>query len=147
MRYRKGVFCVIYSVQNNKIQYLLLHRKLHWKGWEFVKGGRKLFESLRVTAKREVKEETGLKVKFLSKMNYKDKFNYDKKSQADWKARGFRFIVFVCLVEKGRVRIDKKEHDKYIWIAYNQALRLLKWSNQKKALKITNKWLKSKDKK
>lgn len=141
-KYRKGVFCVVYSVQNKKIQYLLLHRKLHWHGWEFVKGGKKFLESLTTTAKREIKEETGLEIKFLKKMKQKGSFIYDKKSQEDWKAKGFRYEIFACLVDKKKTKIDKIEHDKHLWTTYNRALNLLRWSNQKKTLKSVNSFLK-----
>ncbi|MFW6233463.1 MAG: NUDIX domain-containing protein, partial [Nanoarchaeota archaeon] len=59
--YRKGIFIVVYTIYNNEIFYLLLKRKLHWKGWEFPKAGVKEKESLIECAKRELKEETGLK--------------------------------------------------------------------------------------
>ena len=38
-KYRKIVFIVTYAKLKDKIYYLILKRKLHWKGWEFVKGG------------------------------------------------------------------------------------------------------------
>ena len=60
-KYRKGIFVVVYSKTKNKIEYLILKRKLHWKGWEFPKGGKRIYETLQMAVKREVKEETGLK--------------------------------------------------------------------------------------
>ena len=61
-KYRKAVFIVAYSKINNKIEYLLLKRKLHWKGWEFPKGGAEEKENNLDAVKRELKEETGLKI-------------------------------------------------------------------------------------
>ena len=58
-KYRKGVFMVTYRKEKNKIYYLVLKRKLHWKGWEFPKGGIEKEESLLNAAKREIEEETG----------------------------------------------------------------------------------------
>jgi len=37
-KYRKAVFVLLYSKTKKWIEYLLLKRKLHWKGWEFPKG-------------------------------------------------------------------------------------------------------------
>ena len=38
-KYRKSVFGVAYCKDNDgKIEYIILKRKKHWKGWEFPKG-------------------------------------------------------------------------------------------------------------
>ena len=58
--FRKGVFIVVYTNDKGKIKYLLLKRKLHWKGWEFPKGGIKKGEGILKAVKRELKEEAGL---------------------------------------------------------------------------------------
>src|SRR3989344_1192122 len=39
MKLRKGVFIIVYRKEKDKLSYLILKRKLHWKGWEFPKGG------------------------------------------------------------------------------------------------------------
>ena len=39
MKYRNAIFIVVYAKQKDKIYYLILKRKLHWKGWEFQKEG------------------------------------------------------------------------------------------------------------
>ena len=38
-KYRKSDFIVVYSKEKDKIKYIVLKRKLHWKGWEFPKEG------------------------------------------------------------------------------------------------------------
>jgi len=138
-KYRTGIFCVVYSVK--PLRYLLLHRKLHWKGWEFTKGGSRAGEKPEKTVKRELKEETGLKQIAIKKFPNRGSFAYDKKAQADWKAEGFRYVLFACEVKNGKVKIDKKEHDKYRWCSYKETLALLKWPNQKSCLKIVHKSL------
>ena len=50
--YRKALFIVAYRMINNNIKYLILKRKLHWKGWEFPKGGVELFETKKMGVKR-----------------------------------------------------------------------------------------------
>jgi 8-oxo-dGTP pyrophosphatase MutT (NUDIX family) len=151
-KYRKGIFCVVYSIEKpkgflgNKIYYLLFHRRWHWKGWEFVKGGKKTKEKLNNTVKRELKEETGFRIQKIDRLSFKGKFIYDKKSQQDWKSKGFNFSLFACQVKKRKPKLDAEEHDKYKWCSYKQALKLLKWPNQKKSLRIVDKWLKTKSK-
>ncbi len=134
--YRKGVFCVVYSGE----KYLLLHRKLHWSGWEFPKGGLLANERYEHAVTREVKEETGLKVTNLKKFSFKGKFVYDKKTRHERKVKGFSYVLFGCGVRKARVKISKREHDNFKWMGYSGALKSLKWKNQRNALKIVNRY-------
>ena len=79
MKYRKAVFIVTYKKEGDKTLYLMLKRKLHWKGWEFPKGGAKKGETIRQTIIREVKEEVGLKPIKITNYKIKGKFRYNKK--------------------------------------------------------------------
>jgi len=135
-RYRKGIFCVVYD--SNPASYLLLHRKLHWQGWEFPKGGCLAREKTENAVKRELKEETGLKAISIKQFPITGSFVYDKKTQAERKFKGFRYVLFACSVKRGKIKLDKKEHDNYKWCSYPQAIRLLTWPNQRKCLKIVN---------
>lgn len=137
-RYRKGVFIVTYSLR--PLRYLLLHRKLHWKGWEFPKGGLLTREHLKHAIVREIKEETGLKVLKIKKFNNYGTFIYDKKTQQERKFKGFAWKLYAAEVEKGKVKVSK-EHDGFKWFPYAKAFKLLKWKNQKKCLKIVNNYL------
>ncbi len=139
-RYRRGVFCVVYRLK--PLRYLILHRKFHWKGWEFTKGGKKPGEILKQTCRREVKEETGLRIIKINKFSIKGKFLYGKSAQEERKAQGFIYTLFACEVKKTKVRISKKEHDKYKWHSYSEAMKLLKWPNQRKGLRTVNQKLK-----
>ena len=141
-KYRKGVFCVVYTVKNKKIIYLILHRKLHWKGWELCKGGLRNNEKYENAVKREIKEETGLRAFNIKKHNMGGKFIYDKKTQTIRKAKGMSFVLFSAEVKKGKVNISN-EHGSYKWLDYGKALRLLTWKNQKKCLEIVDIYLKN----
>lgn len=139
-KYRKGVFIVVYI--KKPVRYLLLHRKLHWKGWEFPKGGLLANEKYKHAVTREIKEETGLKILKMRKFDIKGKFIYDKKTEKERKFKGFDWKLFAVEVKKDKVRISRKEHDNYKWASYSQAVKLLKWPNQKKCIKIVNNSLK-----
>ena len=135
-KYRKGAFCVAYSLK--PLRYLLLHRKLHWKGWEFPKGGKLAIEKIENTARRELREETGLDAVRIRRFPVKGSFIYDKKTQAEWKAKGFSYVLFSAEIKKGKVKLSKREHDGYKWCTYSQALKLLSWPERKKCIKIVN---------
>ena len=142
MKYRKGIFIVTYSKTKEGIKYLLLKRKLHWKGWEFPKGGFEKGEKILDVVKRELKEETGLKQLNIKKFSEKGKYNYNKKYS---NRKGFVGQTFEGLyaieVKKAKVSLDALEHSKYKWFNFKKALRKITWPNQKKCLKIVEDWL------
>lgn len=140
-KYRKAVFVVVYSRQERNVEYLLLKRKLHWKGWEFPKGGIERFETKRRAVKREIKEETGLKILKIKKFPIKGFYNYDKELKDRPGKIGQNYQLFAAKVVKGKVSFDKKEHSGFKWMNFKEAEKKLTWGNQKKCLKIVNSWL------
>jgi 8-oxo-dGTP pyrophosphatase MutT (NUDIX family) len=141
-KYRRAVFALVYTKSKDKIEYLLLKRKLHWAGWEFPKGGVERFETKRRAVKREVKEETGLKILRIKKFPIKGYYNYNKSFKDRPGKIGQNFRLFAVEVKGGKISLDKKEHSGFKWMSFNEAEKKLKWGNQKKCLKIVNAWLK-----
>ena len=137
--YRKAVFLVIYKIEKNKIKYLLLKRKLHWKGWEFSKGGKEKKETYNQTILRELKEETGIKPVKIKKHNKKGTFFYDKNTIKEKKYKGQKFKLYSVQVKPRKIALDKREHSDFKWCTYNQAIKLLTWPNQRECLKIVGK--------
>lgn len=137
-RYRKAIFVVTYKREDNKILYLILKRKLHWKGWEFPKGGIEKGENEAKAIKRELKEETNLKPIKILKYNKKSKYLYDKKTMADRGFIGQTYSLYSAEVKAGKVKIDKKEHSAFRWLNYSKAIKILTWKDQKICLRIAN---------
>jgi len=141
-KYRKAVFVLAYSKTTKGIEYLLLKRKLHWTGWEFAKGKIEPGESKVNAAKRELKEETGHSALNVRKFNFSGKYYYHQVLPDRKGLIGQTFQLYASEVKKGKVNLDKKEHNSYKWVDFKTALKMLKWHNQKKSLKIVNNWLK-----
>ncbi|MCK5603503.1 NUDIX domain-containing protein [Candidatus Pacearchaeota archaeon] len=138
-KYRKGMFIVTYAIVNGKPEYLILKRKLHWTGWEFPKGGvGGLFETKKQTAKRELEEETGLKI--LKIKNFKESGEYKyKKELPDRKGIiGQTYHLFSAEVKKGSVELDCLEHHGHKWVDFKHAIKMLTWPNQRKCMRIVN---------
>jgi len=146
-KYRKGFFAVVYKKQKNifgkeKIKYLVLKRKLHWKGWEFPKGGIENKEKIKDAIKREIKEETGFYPKKIKKHNLSGRFKYSKKYKDRPDFIGQTYSLYsIELNTKNKIKVDRKEHKKYNWMDFKKALNVLTWPNQKKCLKIVHKTL------
>jgi 8-oxo-dGTP pyrophosphatase MutT (NUDIX family) len=139
--YRQGVFIVTYKKDKDGVRYLLLKRKLHWKGWEFPKGGVEEGEDLLRAAKRECREESGLEPMVIERLPYHGKYRYHTKLKDRPGIYGQTWKLFAAKVKEGRVRVDKKEHSGFKWVDYKTAEKMLTWPNQKKCLKIVNKEL------
>lgn len=138
LKYRKAVFILAFR-KEKPTKYLLLKRKLHWKGWEFPKGGIKNKENIIKAVIRELKEETGQKPLKIIKFNYKGKYRYDKLYKDRQGISGQTFSLYAAEIKNRKIKLDKKEHSAYKWLPFNKAIKLLTWKNQKKSLRIVNK--------
>lgn len=143
MRYRRGIFIVVYAIAKGKPEYLILKRKLHWNGWEFPKGGKRFYETEQMAVRREVKEETGLKILEIKKFDSSGKYRYAKRYSDRKNFMGQTYKLYAVKVKKGKVKLDEKEHSDCKWVGFSDAVRNLKWKNQKKSLKVVNSWLRN----
>ncbi len=143
-KYRKAIFVLPYAKTNRGIEYLLLKRKLHWKGWEFAKGKIEPGEKKEQTARRELREETGHKALKVKRMGFSGSYRYNEKLSDRPGMIGQTFTLFAAEVKRnGRVTLDHKEHAGFRWVNYKTALKMLHWPNQRKSLRIVNAWLKN----
>ena len=140
-KYRLGVFIVVYSIRKNKLEYLILKRKLHWSGWEFPKGGKKSSESYKKSVRREILEETGKKPLMIINLNVKGKYKYTKKLKDRPGIVGQTYRLYAVEIKKTRIKIDKIEHSDYRWVDFKIAMKKLSWEDQRKCLKVVNSYL------
>ena len=131
---RRGISAIIFFEDNEgKKKFLLLKRKQNWKGWEFLKGGRKKGEDEWAALKREIKEETGLgrfsakKTRFIQEFNYKKEYKKDNK-----KWDGARNRIFLVEVFDKKIKTDKIEHSGFKWASKKEALKMLTWKDYRR---------------
>ncbi len=140
-QYRKAVFILCYAIEKEVPQYLLLKRKLHWKGWEFPKGRIEKGETKIGAARRELKEETGHTALKIRNFHFSGKYKYKKILPDRPNIIGQTFSLYGTKIKKEKVSLDKREHSGHRWVNFNLALKMLKWPDQKKSLRIVNSWL------
>ena len=143
-KYRPAVFILSYAKTPNGFECLILKRKLHWKGWEFPKGGIEKSDgkNLIKTVKRELKEETGLPALKIKKFSFKGKYKYDKNypDRKGWIGQAFK-LFSVEVKKSNKIKLDKREHAGFKWVEFEEAKSKLTWKNQKKSLIIVNGFL------
>jgi len=131
----KKVRAIIYDIKNGRPYFLILHRILRWRGWEFLKETIERGEILRKAVLRGIREETKLK-----------KFRIIKRldKQEKWQALGRNyFIVNTFLVkanmnEKISLKQEIVEHNRYQWVDKKTALKRLTWPKTRKIFKNIN---------
>lgn len=116
----------------NKANELLLVKSHKWPGFWIVPGGHvELGETIASAARREAKEETGLKVRF-SRV-----FAVNEAVFPRTFARKRHFIFIECLCDVGaaaRVRLDGDELQCFEWMSLKKALKQRLEPNTRRAV-------------
>ena len=144
--YRRSVFVVVYCMENGRIKYLVLKRKLHWRGWEFPKEGLEKGDSEEDAARRGVKEESGLEIiGQIKKFDVHGKYLYGKILPDRPGFIGQTYSLYSAEVRKGEVKLDRHEHSASEWLDFKNAFNRITQQDQKRCLKIVNSSLETKE--
>ncbi len=133
---RKGVAAIVFRKEKGRKKYLLLKRKLIWKGWEWLKGGCKPREKEETCLVREIKEEINVKKFLAERTKHFNKFKYHRKLTKDHKKwSGAKHQVYLVEVFSKKVKFDKKEHSGAKWFSRKDALKMITWDDQREIFK------------
>lgn len=115
--FERSAGAVVYTVEDGKILYLLLHGRF---GWDFPHGIVRLYETEETAALREIAEETGLSVKLIPSFREEIHYKYSRRGRTYYK----EIVYFLARSDKKEVKLSK-EHDGYTWAPRENALRLI----------------------
>lgn len=134
MKTINGIAGIIFAEKDDEPYFLLLHRVLNWKGWEFVKGRLDSEDEDEALAlKREIEEETGLtNVTIVKKLEEKLEFI----SRDQERRSNHVFLVKADIDEPVNLEQDVVEHDDFKWVTGEKALEMISWPSQKALFKI-----------
>jgi bis(5'-nucleosidyl)-tetraphosphatase len=105
--------------------------------WDFPKGAVEKGETEEQAAKREILEETGIRVdSFIANFRKLIEYHYRRQDNVAHK----RVIFFLTKTEETKVRISY-EHSGYDWLTFEQLLRRLTFENAKNVLREANSYL------
>ena len=141
----KSAGAIIYRIENNAPHYLLLH--YHSGHWEFAKGHIEEGENPEEAAKREIREETGIKdIKIIPGFKEYSKYFFKKsyglegeaKKNAPWV---FKLVVFfIAKTDEKDVKISS-EHIGFAWLPIEEALKKITYKNAKILLSKAHNYL------
>ena len=131
----KSAGIVLFTNNSNKNEFLLLN---YPQGhWDFIKGKIEQNETAHETALRETREETGI-----SNIEFIDGFE-------EWVEYDFRFkkenihkkvIFFLAKTNEKKILLSH-EHNDYVWLEYDNALKKTTFENAKNVLSKANEFL------
>ena len=137
MREQKSAGIVLFRNTSNKNEFLLLN---YPQGhWDFVKGKVEEGETPHETALRETKEETGISdIEFVGGFEESVEYDFRFKKEDIHK----KVIFFLAKTDEKNIKLSH-EHNDYIWLEYNDALKKTTFENAKNVLSKANKFLSS----
>ena len=135
MPLEKSAGAITFHRKKGVTKYLLLHYQMGH--WDFPKGNIEKGERLEETARREIKEETGIeKIEFIA--GFKEWFKYFYKFKSE---NIFKIVTFFLAEAKTEKVKISYEHIGYKWLLYQEALNQLTFKNAKEVLKKANEYL------
>jgi len=133
---------ILFRKINGRTQYLLLKRIPGTGGleegfWQPVTGGIEEGEKRTEALKREVSEETGIKnfLRIIENVHYDEFWDFFKREARQCLIKEYVFGVEISSNENVAIG---REHSEYRWCGFEEALKLLKWKENKEALKKLN---------
>ena len=135
MREQKSAGIVLFRNDSDKNEFLLLN---YPQGhWDFVKGKIEQNETSHETALRETKEETGItNIEFVDGFEESVEYDFRFKKENIHK----KVIFFLAKTNEKNIKLYH-EHNDYLWLEYNDALKKTTFENAKNVLTKANEFL------
>jgi len=135
MREQKSAGIVLFRNDSDKNEFLLLN---YPQGhWDFVKGKIERNETSHETALRETKEETGItNIEFVDGFEESVEYDFRFKKENIHK----KVIFFLAKTNEKNIKLSH-EHNDYLWLEYNDALKKTTFENAKNVLTKANEFL------
>ena len=133
----KSTGIVLFRSDLGKNKFLLLN---YPQGhWDFVKGKIEQNETSHETALRETKEETGItNIEFVDGFEESVEYDFRFKKENIHK----KVIFFLAKTNEKNIKLSH-EHNDYLWLEYNDALKKTTFENAKNVLTKANEFLSS----
>ena len=133
---------VIFRLENKEPRYLLLHyptsKKAKKEYWDFPKGHPEKGETKKQAAAREIQEETGLRrIIFVPGFQERIQYYFRVEGKTIFKT----VVFFLAFTKKKEVKISF-EHEGFVWLSFEKAMKKLKFANARRILERAHRFLK-----
>ena len=131
----KSAGIVLFRNDSNKNEFLLLN---YPQGhWDFTKGKIEQNETSLAAAIRETREETGItNIEFIDGFEESVEYDFRFKKEDIHK----KVIFFLAKTDEKNIKLSH-EHNDYLWLEYNDALKKTTFANAKNVLSKANEYL------
>ncbi|MBI2151521.1 NUDIX domain-containing protein [Candidatus Woesearchaeota archaeon] len=130
MKSEKSCGGIIFRKRKEKMEYLIIkHKEADGGHWDFPKGHVEKGETEEETARREIMEEVGLKVRFIA--GFRGTIFYITPVTKINRT----VIFFLCEALSSKVKYIFDEVEEHIWLDYDSALKRLTYENAINLLK------------
>ena len=131
----KSAGIVLFRNDSSENEFLLLN---YPQGhWDFIKGKVEQNETPHETAIRETKEETGItNIEFIDGFEESVEYDFRFKKEDIHK----KVIFFLAKTDEKNIKLSH-EHNDYLWLEYNDALKKTTFANAKNVLSKANEYL------
>jgi len=135
MREQKSAGIVLFRSDSNKNEFLLLN---YPQGhWDFIKGKVEPGETPYETASRETKEETGISdIEFIDGFEESVEYDFRFKNEDIHKT----VVFFLAKTNEKKITLSH-EHNDFVWLEYDDALKKTTFRNAKNVLSKSNEFL------
>ena len=141
MGFKKPV-SVLVVIHTTMLDVLLLERARHPGFWQSVTGSQEDAEPLLETARREVREETGITAAAADFIDWQLTNRYE--IFAEWRYRyapgithNTEHVFSLCLPDKRAITVAPEEHLRYRWLPWREAAKAcFSWSNRDAILEL-----------
>lgn len=135
MREQKSAGIVLFRNDSGKNEFLLLNYPQ--RHWDFVKGKVEQGETPHETALRETKEETGISdIEFIDGFEESVEYDFRFKNEDIHK----KVIFFLAKTNEEKISLSH-EHNDFVWLEYDDALKKTTFRNAKNVLSKANEFL------
>ncbi len=131
--YESSCGAVVFRNIGGEIRFLLIKNKRS-TNWGFPKGHIENGESKEDTARREVLEETGIRIKILPGFVSTSEYTIQGKVEKS-------VSIFVASTTDTQTKIQQEEIEDYIWLNYSKAIKKLKFENDRSILEKAHEFL------
>lgn len=134
---------MIFAGSDRKRRYLLLKRIASYGGfWQSVTGSLEEDETHKRAAVREIQEETSISATEddLIELGIVNTFEIAPQWRSRYEAgvTHNEEVCFALRIKERDIRLDPIEHESWCWVSYEQAMELLYWESNKRALIAAN---------